>query len=46
MTREDLVKTTTLKIKRPVEMEKIMGALNKAGIDMRKASGKFLETLN
>lgn len=45
MTREDLVKTTTLKIKRPVELEKTVSILNKAGMDMRKASGRYLETL-
>lgn len=43
MTSEDLVKTTTLKIKRPVEYEKITGALDKAGLDMRKANGKFID---
>ncbi|WP_010247662.1 AMP-dependent synthetase/ligase [Acetivibrio cellulolyticus] len=46
LTNEDLVKTTTLKIKRPVELEKINSALGKAGIDMRKANGKFIEKLN
>lgn len=46
LSTEDLVKTTTLKIKRPVEMEKINSVLSKAGIDMRKASGKFIEKLN
>ncbi len=44
-TKEDLVKTTTLKIKRPVELEKINAALGKAGIDMRKANGKFIDKL-
>ena len=42
---EDLVKTTTLKIKRPVEYEKVKSWLNKAGLDMRKASGRFIETV-
>jgi long-chain acyl-CoA synthetase len=45
MTYEDLVKTTTLKIKRSVEYEKVRGTLNKAGLDMRKASGKFIDAL-
>jgi long-chain acyl-CoA synthetase len=45
MTFEDLVKTTTLKIKRPVEYEKVRGILDKAGLDMRKASGKFIDSL-
>ena len=45
MTYEDLVKTTTLKIKRPVEFEKVKGMLAQSGVDMRKASGKFIDTL-
>lgn len=45
LTKEDLVKTTTLKIKRPVELEKINMALSRATIDMRKSSGKFVEKL-
>jgi long-chain acyl-CoA synthetase len=45
MSTEDLIKTTTLKIKRPLEYEKIKIAVDKAGIDMRKASGKFIEKL-
>jgi len=42
MTRDELVKTTTLKIKRPVEHERVKEALNRLGLDMRKASGKFV----
>jgi long-chain acyl-CoA synthetase len=42
MTNDDIVKTTTLKIKRPVEYEKIRGKLEKAGLEIRKASGKIL----
>ena len=42
MTYDEIVKTTTLKIKRPVEYEKIKGLLNEAGLEMRKASGKVL----
>jgi long-chain acyl-CoA synthetase len=42
MSHEDLVKTTTLKIKRPVEYKKVMEALDKAGLDMRKASGTYI----
>lgn len=45
MSYEDLIKTTTLKIKRPLELEKIVSSIEKAGIDMRKASGKFIEKL-
>lgn len=42
---EELIKTTTLKIKRPAENEKMKKALDNAGIDMRKASGRFIDTL-
>jgi long-chain acyl-CoA synthetase len=42
MTNDDIVKTTTLKIKRPVEYEKIKGKLEKSGLEIRKASGKIL----
>lgn len=45
LTEEDLVKTTKLTIKRPIEYEKIRSELEKAGLDMRKASGKFLDRL-
>lgn len=46
LSKEDLIKTTTLKIKRPLELEKIRNALDKANIDMRKANGKFIEKLS
>ncbi len=42
-TDADLVKTTTLKIKRPVEQAQIAAWLKSSGLDMRKASGKLLE---
>lgn len=45
MTYEDLVKTTTLKVKRPAEYAKIMAALESAGLEMRKASGRLLEEI-
>lgn len=45
MTNEEIIKTTTLKIKRSVEYEKIAAYLKLAGTDMRKASGKLLERL-
>lgn len=45
MSTEDLVKTTTLKIKRPVEYEKVNSMLQKAGVDMRRVSGRFIEKL-
>ncbi|MDP4180106.1 MAG: AMP-binding protein [Bacillota bacterium] len=41
MTYDDIIKTTTLKIKRPSEFEKIRAALEKKGLEMRKASGKI-----
>lgn len=43
MTYEDLVKTTKLTIKRPVEFEKVKAQLKKAGLEMRKVSGRILE---
>ncbi len=43
---EEIIKTTTLKIKRNVEYEKIASILNLAGTDMRRASGKVLERLS
>ncbi len=45
MTGEELVKTTKFTIKRPKEYEKVKAALDKAGIEMRKASGKIIENL-
>jgi len=42
MTRDELVKTTTLKIKRPVEYERVKEALNRLGLDMRKANGRLV----
>ena len=45
MTMEDLVKTTKLTIRRPVEYEKVKGALDKAGLDMRKANGRYIDSL-
>lgn len=42
MTYEDLVKTTTLKIKRPVETGKMKQYIEKAGVDMRKLHKKFI----
>lgn len=45
MTDEELVKANGIKIKRPVEYAKVKGMLEKAKIDMRKASGKYIETL-
>ncbi len=39
---DELIKTTTLKIKRNGEREKIMGRLSAAGLDMRRASGRYI----
>lgn len=43
LTKEELTKTTTLKIKRHVEYEKTMEKLNKLNMDLRKASGMFID---
>jgi len=45
LTEEELVKANGIKIKRHVELEKVRNMLDKAGIDIRKASGKFIERL-
>ncbi len=45
MTNDDLVKTTKMTIKRPVEYEKVTKLLEKAGLEMRKASGRIIDTL-
>ena len=42
---EDLIKTTTLKIKRPVEFGRIKEQLQKAETNMRKVNGKVIERL-
>lgn len=43
---EDLVLTTTLKIKRNIEMERIYMILKSTGLDMRKLSGKFIDSIS
>ena len=43
MTREDLIKTTTLKVKRPVEQEKIQHRLADLGASMKDTSGKYID---
>ncbi len=45
MTEEDLVKTTKMTIKRPVEQERVKTVLDRAGLEMRKASGRMLDNL-
>lgn len=42
---KDLIKTTTLKIKRPIEQQEVAELLGKAGLDMRKANGKNIDKL-
>lgn len=43
LTEKDLIKTTTLKVKRPLENEAILEWLGKNGLVMRSASGRFVE---
>ncbi len=43
MSNEDLIKTTTLKIKRPIEYNKVMEKLEKENTNMRKANGRNLD---
>jgi len=43
MTFEDLVKTTTLKIKRPIEANKMKSYIDKAGLEMRKLHKSFID---
>lgn len=45
MTYDELIKTTTLKIKRPLQYGHIKEILDKAGLEMRKASGKLIDNL-
>jgi len=45
MTYDNLIKTTTLKIKRTEEYAKVKQKLDAAGLDMRKASGKIIDWL-
>lgn len=42
ISEEELMKTTKLSIKRMVQFEKIKKLLDQKGLDMRKASGKFV----
>jgi long-chain acyl-CoA synthetase len=42
VTQGELIKTTTLKIKRPAEMEKIRQLLAGQGLEMRKANGRLM----
>ncbi|MHB8062247.1 MAG: AMP-dependent synthetase/ligase [Ruminiclostridium sp.] len=40
---EGLIKTTTLKVKRPLEYKKVMEALEKADTNMRKVNGRNID---
>ena len=42
---EELIKTTTLKIKRPVEYKKVMDILDNADTNMRKVNGKNIDKI-
>lgn len=43
MTREDLIKTTTLKVRRPVEQTKILSRLAELDLTMKTASGRYID---
>jgi long-chain acyl-CoA synthetase len=40
---KDLIKTTTMKTKRNVELERVLTAVRNSGIDMRRLNGKFID---
>ena len=42
---EDMIKTTTLKIKRPKEQEAIENKLNAAGVTLREINGKNIDKI-
>lgn len=46
LSHEELIKTTTLKIKRAPEFDRVQSMLDRAGLDMRKASGKLMESVS
>ncbi len=41
--QQDMIKTTTLKIKRPAETSRINSELSKRGLNMKQANGKRIE---
>ena len=43
LSREDLIKTTTLKVRRPLEQEKIVARLTELSTTMKGASGTFID---
>lgn len=45
MTEEELVKANGIKTKRHIEQEKVKSMLTKAGVEIRKVNGRFIERL-
>ncbi len=43
LTEQELIKTTTLKVRRPAEHERTNNQLAKLGLNMKAASGKFID---
>lgn len=43
MSRQDLVKTTTLKIRRSIEQERIQKVLDDKGLEMRKMHKQLID---
>ena len=43
LTQEDLIKTTTLKVRRPVENTKILSKLAELNLTMKTASGTYID---
>jgi len=41
---KDLIKTTTMKTKRNIELERVLAAVKNSGLDMRRLNGKFIDT--
>lgn len=41
---KDLIKTTTLKTKRNIELERVLTAIKNSGLDMRRMNGKLIDT--
>jgi long-chain acyl-CoA synthetase len=40
---KDLIKTTTMKTKRNIELERVLTAVKNSGLDMRRLNGKFID---
>jgi long-chain acyl-CoA synthetase len=41
---KDLIKTTTMKTKRNIELDRVLTAVKNSGLDMRRLNGKFIDT--